>query len=157
MARFRYQLAERYSCFHWKRWKGAAVLVHSLRRPGLQPFARLDWNRVPAERIRNCLGRLSRWACCKPLAEWRMGWKRRGWKKADGEPPVNLDVIQRLDGLLDRHDVCFTWVPGHTGEPGNELADQHCNHAIDAVLAGEPTAWSERHPQPPFEIQKHIP
>lgn len=86
--------------------------------------------------------------------QWRHGWKRRGWRKADGEEPANLDVIQRLDALLDRHDVVFTWVPGHTGEPGNELADQLCNEAIDAVLAGTDPESRTRQDAPPFEIRR---
>lgn len=84
--------------------------------------------------------------------EWLQGWKRRGWRKADGEAPVNLDVIQRLDGLLVQHTVRFTWVKGHAGEPGNELADDLCNRAIDAVLAGGSPDSAERLEAPPFTI-----
>ena len=86
--------------------------------------------------------------------QWRFGWRRRGWRKADGEEPVNLDVIQRLDALLDRNDVVFSWVPGHTGEPGNERADALCNEAIDAVLAGREPDGSERIEAPPFAIER---
>lgn len=84
--------------------------------------------------------------------EWIRGWKRRGWKRASGDPPVNLDVIQRLDGLLQRHHVVFTWVPGHSGEPGNERADELCNEAIDAVLAGSSPDLRQRDDGPPFPI-----
>ncbi|MEZ4320899.1 MAG: ribonuclease H [Myxococcota bacterium] len=85
--------------------------------------------------------------------DWRHGWKRRGWMRASGEPPVNLDVIQRLDGLVDRHDVRFTWVPGHSGEPGNERADALCNEAIDAVLANRDPSLNERSDRAPFTIE----
>jgi ribonuclease HI len=84
--------------------------------------------------------------------EWRRGWKRRGWRKGDGEPPANLDVIQALDAVLDQHDVRFVWVPGHAGEPGNERADALCNEAIDAIQAGQDPAWEERSDTPPFEL-----
>lgn len=86
--------------------------------------------------------------------EWMNGWKRRGWKKADGDPPTNLDVIQRLDGLLQQHDVHFTWVKGHAGEPGNELADALCNAAIDAIQKGESPEARERASTPPFTIER---
>lgn len=86
--------------------------------------------------------------------EWIAGWKRRGWKRANGDPPVNLDVIQRLDGLLQRHRVVFTWVPGHSGEPGNERADELCNEAIDHVLAGTSPDLRERTDTPPFPITR---
>lgn len=82
--------------------------------------------------------------------EWRQGWKRRGWTKRDGEPPANLDVIQRLDELLERHDVRFTWVRGHDGEPGNELADQLCNTAVDGLP--DTATHRERQAKAPFTI-----
>lgn len=85
--------------------------------------------------------------------EWRRGWKRRGWQRANGEPPVNLDVIQRLDQLCDLHDVVFTWVPGHTGEPGNERADELCNEAIDAVRSGADPSLKRRDADLPFPIE----
>ena len=86
--------------------------------------------------------------------DWMRAWKRRGWRKKDGEPPVNLDVIQRLDGLLQRHRVRFSWVKGHAGEPGNELADRLCNEAMDALARGEDPAGSERLDQAPFTIER---
>jgi len=84
--------------------------------------------------------------------EWRFGWRRRGWKRANGEPPINLDIIRQLDHHVDQHDVRFTWVPGHTGEPGNELADTLCNQAIDDVMASRDPSESERRENPPFPI-----
>ena len=86
------------------------------------------------------------------LSKWMPGWKRRGWKKKDGEPPTNLDVFQRLDGLLQRHDVVFTWVRGHSGEPGNERADALCNQAMDALQAGRDPSYEERADEPPFDV-----
>lgn len=83
--------------------------------------------------------------------QWISGWKRNGWRKRDGEAPVNLDVIQRLDALLHRHRVVFTWVKGHAGEPGNELADALCNAAIDAL---PDAAHRERRPAPPFQVHQ---
>ncbi len=92
--------------------------------------------------------------CIDAITTWRHGWKRRGWLKADGEPPANLDLIKRLDELVVRHDLVFTWVRGHSGEPGNEHADDLCNQAMDAHEAGEPTSWEERADAPPFPIER---
>lgn len=86
--------------------------------------------------------------------QWRQGWKRRGWRKKDGEPPANLDIVQRLDALVDRHRVRFTWVKGHAGEPGNELADALCNAAMDAIERGEEASHAERSADPPFGIDR---
>lgn len=59
-------------------------------------------------------------ACSK----WMNGWRRRGWRKADGTPPENLQVLQELALELDTRDVKFQWVRGHAGHPMNEKADR---------------------------------
>lgn len=58
----------------------------------------------------------------KGIREWLPGWKRRGWKRKGG-PIENLELWQRLDGLLQRHDVQPRWVKGHAGHPENEYVD----------------------------------
>ena len=55
---------------------------------------------------------------------WLDGWKRRGWKKSDGSPVLNPDLWQKLDKLLQKHDVHFVWVKGHAGHPYNERCDK---------------------------------
>ncbi len=90
--------------------------------------------------------------CIDALTKWMPGWKRKGWKKADKEPPANLDVLQALDTALADHDVRFTWVPGHAGEPGNELADRLTNEAMDALAAGRDPESLVRAETAPFRI-----
>lgn len=67
----------------------------------------------------------------KGVTEWMDGWKRRGWKTAAKKPVQNVDLWQRLDLALARHDVDWQWVRGHTGHAGNERADRLANRAID--------------------------
>ena len=55
---------------------------------------------------------------------WLAAWKRRGWKKADGNPVLNQDLWAQLDALYQRHDVTFHWVKGHVGIQLNERCDQ---------------------------------
>lgn len=56
--------------------------------------------------------------------KWARNWKRKGWKKANGEPALNPDLWDRLLALCDTHDVRFVWVKGHAGNPENERCDR---------------------------------
>lgn len=73
----------------------------------------------------------------KGATEWLEGWKRRGWTSASKEPVKNADLWQRLDGLLQLHEVSFHWVRGHSGHPENELADTLARHACDGKAVRE--------------------
>ncbi|MBJ7547404.1 ribonuclease HI [Pseudomonas sp. OA3] len=63
----------------------------------------------------------------KGIQEWLPNWKKRGWKTASKEPVKNADLWQKLDEEVNRHQVSWQWVRGHTGHPGNERADQLAN------------------------------
>lgn len=55
---------------------------------------------------------------------WVYGWKKKGWKKADGKPALNVDLWEQLLPLLSRHKVTFNWIKGHAGHPENERCDR---------------------------------
>jgi ribonuclease HI len=59
----------------------------------------------------------------KGIKDWIHGWKKRGWKKADGKPVINADLWRRLDLAAAPHKVDWRWVRGHSGDPMNERAD----------------------------------
>ena len=69
------------------------------------------------------------------ITEWMPNWKRRGWKTAARKPVKNEDLWRELDEQVQRHDVQWKWVRGHTGHPGNERADQLANRGIDEMQA----------------------
>lgn len=69
------------------------------------------------------------------ITSWIQGWKRRGWKRANKQPVLNVDLWQRLDALDGRHDVDWRWVKGHSGHVENEAVDRAANQAIDRMLA----------------------
>ena len=69
------------------------------------------------------------------ITEWLPNWKRRGWKTAARKPVKNEDLWRELDEQVQRHDVQWKWVRGHTGHPGNERADQLANRGIDEMQA----------------------
>lgn len=55
---------------------------------------------------------------------WLPAWKKRGWKKADGQPVLNQDLWMRLDAAFAARRVQFHWVKGHAGDPRNERCDE---------------------------------
>lgn len=70
------------------------------------------------------------------ITKWMPGWKRRGWKKGDGKPVLNVELMKALDVALQGRRVRFEWVKGHAGHPLNEAADRLANGAATAFAAG---------------------
>lgn len=70
----------------------------------------------------------------KGITEWLAGWKRNGWKTAARKPVKNEDLWRRLDEQTARHHIQWKWVKGHSGHPGNELADQLANRGVEQAL-----------------------
>lgn len=66
----------------------------------------------------------------KGISEWIHGWKRKGWKTADGKPVKNRDLWVELDELAKDHRIEWLWVKGHNGHPGNEAADRLANDGV---------------------------
>lgn len=66
------------------------------------------------------------------MKSWVQGWKSRGWKKADGKAPENLELWQELDAIRSTFmDIEWVWVKGHGGHPQNEYCDRKANEAMD--------------------------
>ncbi|NDR54247.1 ribonuclease H [Actinomyces sp. 565] len=70
------------------------------------------------------------------LTKWIHGWKRRGWRKGDGKPVLNDDLMKQLDVAMRGREVRFEWVRGHVGHPMNEAADQRARAAATAYQRG---------------------
>lgn len=70
------------------------------------------------------------------ITKWMAGWKRRGWRKGDGKPVMNLGIVQALDAAMTGRKVRFEWVKGHAGHPLNEAADRLANAAALAYKEG---------------------
>lgn len=70
------------------------------------------------------------------ITEWIHGWKARGWRTASKAPVKNVELWQRLDALVASggHRIDWRWVKGHSGDPGNERADQLANKGVDKAL-----------------------
>ena len=75
--------------------------------------------------------------CC---TRWIPAWKKRGWRKADNKPVLNLDLLKELDEELAGRRVTFQWVKGHAGHPLNERADDLARAAATAYQQGTKVA-----------------
>lgn len=63
----------------------------------------------------------------KGITNWIWGWRRRGWKTAEGGDVLNRDLWERLSGEADargKDAIAWHYVRGHTGVPGNERVDE---------------------------------
>jgi len=69
------------------------------------------------------------------ITKWAPGWEAKGWKKKGGEIK-NLDLVQEAYDLYQNSQATLTWVRGHEGDPGNELADEWANKARSERLMG---------------------
>jgi len=66
---------------------------------------------------------------------WLHGWMSRNWIKADGKKVLNLGLWQQIVKECEKHvsggsTLRFKWVKGHSGDAGNEFADQLANLGI---------------------------
>ncbi len=55
---------------------------------------------------------------------WAVGWRARGWRKADKTPAKNPELWDTLLNLLEIHTVQFHWVKGHADNPQNNRCDE---------------------------------
>ncbi|WP_374929929.1 RNase H family protein [Kytococcus sedentarius] len=71
------------------------------------------------------------------ISKWTPGWKRKGWKKADGKPVMNIELVKALDEAMQGRRVTFEWVKGHAGHAMNEAADERARNAALAHQRGD--------------------
>lgn len=74
------------------------------------------------------------------LTKWMPGWKKKGWKKSNGKPVLNRDLMEALDAALAGRNYEFIWVKGHSGHALNEKADSLANGAARAYQEGREPA-----------------
>ncbi|WPR63947.1 RNase H family protein [Glutamicibacter protophormiae] len=70
------------------------------------------------------------------ISKWMPGWKKRGWKKADGKPVLNQEILKELDAAINGRKYTFEWVKGHAGHDLNEAADDRARAAATAHQQG---------------------
>jgi ribonuclease HI len=63
----------------------------------------------------------------KGINEWIWGWRRRGWKTAEGHEVLNRELWEELARLVEARGkgaIAWHYVRGHVGTPGNERVDE---------------------------------
>lgn len=74
--------------------------------------------------------------CIKGLTVWRKGWAKKDWMR-NGVPMKNRDLWVALEAEVVRVRPHFQWVKGHSGDPGNEKADQLAEFGRRTAITAE--------------------
>ena len=67
---------------------------------------------------------------------WAIGWKERGWRRADKKPALNPDLWERLLELCAGHKMHYHWVRGH--------ADNEYNNRCDALAVEQRDLFAKK-------------
>ena len=59
--------------------------------------------------------------------------EKNDWKTANKKPVKNKELWVELDQLVQKHNISWNWVKGHSGDPGNERADELANLGIEGL------------------------
>jgi ribonuclease HI len=51
------------------------------------------------------------------VTKWMPGWKRKGWRKGDGKPVLNVELLKEIDAEIQGRRYRFEWVKGHADHP----------------------------------------
>ena len=67
--------------------------------------------------------------------KWYERWLRNGWKSSQKKPVENRDLWEALIAEVERHQVTWHKVAGHSGDPLNDRADRLAVAAIAQLRA----------------------
>ena len=68
------------------------------------------------------------------ITKWIFAWQKNGWRTAAKKPVKNAELWQELLTAVERHDIEWHWVKGHSGDPDNERADQLASNAAETFF-----------------------
>ncbi|CAN0591930.1 unnamed protein product [Ectocarpus sp. 12 AP-2014] len=60
----------------------------------------------------------------KGITEWIYNWEKNNWRKRDNSPVKNIELWQKLQQEMEKHDIIWNWVKGHSDNEGNNTADR---------------------------------
>ena len=64
---------------------------------------------------------------------WIEGWKKKNWKNASKEPVKNKELWEELDKLVQKFQVKFIKVKGHSDNEYNNRCDELARNAIEKL------------------------
>lgn len=68
------------------------------------------------------------------ITKWIKKWIQNNWETSNKQLVCNVDLWQSLYTLIQKHQVSWHWVRGHSGNIGNEIADKLAtNGKIEAM------------------------
>ena len=60
----------------------------------------------------------------KGITEWIHNWHKNNWRKSDNKPVKNVELWRNLQREIEKHDIIWSWVKGHSENEGNDVADR---------------------------------
>ena len=70
------------------------------------------------------------------ITEWLENWKKNSWKTANKKNDVkNVDLWQKLEELIKKHEIRWVWVKGHNGHAENERVDALARNEVAKLKA----------------------
>jgi ribonuclease HI len=117
----------------------AALLRYQGRQKMISGYAAdTTNNRMELEAVIRALSALKE-SCCIELhtdskyvmdgaLQWMDNWKKKNWVNSKKEPVKNVDLWQILDQSMQRHQINWHWVKGHSGHDENELVDDEARN-----------------------------
>ncbi|MCY7679899.1 ribonuclease HI [Bacillus pumilus] len=68
------------------------------------------------------------------MNSWVKNWIKNNWRKSNKKPVENKELWMELNELVkNQASVTFLKVKGHSGDAGNEKADELANQAMDEL------------------------
>lgn len=65
------------------------------------------------------------------ITSWIHNWIKNNWKTASKQPVKNVDLWKSLYSEVQRHQIEWKWVKGHSGHPENERCDDLARNAAE--------------------------
>lgn len=97
--------------------------------------------------------------------KWYEKWEKNGWINSKGEAVVSSDLWAGLARFArENPTIKFEKVKGHSGDPGNEKADELCTQALMEYFAEREAAFEARKieenpfnkmPTAPYKLKAH--